>query len=71
MSPHPTPLRINRCIQSVNYKEGGVAFGDQPAIPGVGGNGYGYEASEVPEVERKEFVTKVKISMTVERGKKG
>lgn len=49
----------NRCIQSVNYKEGGVAKGDQPAIAGVGGNGYGYEASEVPEVERKEFLTKV------------
>ncbi|CAM9615996.1 unnamed protein product [Ascophyllum nodosum] len=47
-----------RCIQSVNYKEGGVAMGDQPAIPGAGGLGYGFEASEVPEVERKEFITK-------------
>lgn len=50
---------VGRCIQSVNYKEGGVAMGDQPATPGAGGNGYGYTASEVPELERKEFITKV------------
>lgn len=36
-----------------------MAKGDQPAIAGVGGSGYGYEANEVPEVERKEFLTKV------------
>ena len=36
-------------------------MGDQPAIPGAGGNGFGFEASEVPELERKEFVTKVRV----------
>lgn len=54
-------LSFPRCIQSVNYKEGGVAMGDQPAIPGSGGAGFGFEASEVPEVERKEFITKVGV----------
>lgn len=34
-------------------------MGDRPATTGV--SGYGYEASEVPEVERKEFVTKVRV----------
>lgn len=48
----------------MNYKEGGVAKGDQPAIAGIGGNGYGYEASEVPELERREFVTKVCVAVS-------
>ncbi|CBJ29210.1 carboxy-terminal peptidase [Ectocarpus siliculosus] len=41
-----------RCIQSVNYKEGGVAMGEEKQS-----SGFGFEASEVPELERKEFVT--------------
>ena len=44
-----------------------MAMGDQPAIPGAGGSGFGFEASEVPELERKEFVTKV-VSRTSEAG---
>lgn len=43
-----------RCIQSVNYKEGGVAMGEEKQS-----TGFGFEASEVPELERKEFITKV------------
>ncbi|CAN0233609.1 unnamed protein product [Pylaiella littoralis] len=42
-----------RCIQSVNYKEGGVAMGEEKQS-----SGFGFEASEVPELERKEFITK-------------
>ncbi|CAN0387291.1 unnamed protein product, partial [Discosporangium mesarthrocarpum] len=45
-----------RCIQSVNYKEGGVQMGDASAATD-GGLGYSFEAEEVPELERKEFVT--------------
>lgn len=36
-----------------------MAIGDQPATLSSGGNAFGYEASEVPELERKEFITKV------------
>lgn len=43
-----------RCIQSVNYKEGGVAMGEEKQS-----TGFGFEASEVPELERKEFITQV------------
>lgn len=46
---------VIRCIQSVNYKEGGVAMGEEKQS-----SGFSFEASEVPELERKEFVTKVR-----------
>lgn len=48
-----------RCIQSVNYKEGGVAMGEEKQS-----TGFGFEASEVPELERKEFITKVSGSVS-------
>lgn len=49
-----------RCIQSVNYKEGGVAMGEEKQS-----RGFGFEASEVPELERKEFVTKVSEALAL------
>lgn len=40
----------------MNYKEGGVAMGEEKQS-----SGFGFEASEVPELERKEFITKVRL----------
>lgn len=53
-------VAVIRCIQSVNYKEGGVAMGEEKQS-----SGFGFEASEVPELERKEFVTKVRAWLIV------